>query len=277
MPNPDETATNFYDALAPMFDVMTDWNARLSAEGPFLRAMLEEAGVRSALDAACGSGGHALALAQWGYVAAGVDASPVMVDMARRKAVDAGFDIPFAVADLAGLSALAAGPTDDDSALGVQRLAPYDAVLCLGNSLPHLLTQADLLRGLRGMAAVLKPGGLLVLQNLNYDLRWQKQPRWFAAQGGQLDGREVLVWRFADYDQLTGRISFHIALFTRDSAGWRVDVRTTPHRPLFRDDLVAALAESGFTAPRLFGRMAVPLEPFDPAASPDLVVVASRV
>jgi hypothetical protein len=126
------------------------------------------------------------------------------------------------------------------------------------------------------MAAVLKPGGLLVLQNLNYDLRWQKQPRWFAAQGGTLDGREVLVWRFADYDQLSGGISFHIALFSKTDAGWQVNVHTTPHRPLFLSDLTAALTEAGFAAPRSFGRMSVPPDSFDPSASPDLVVVANK-
>lgn len=272
----DNAATDFYDALAPMFDVMTDWNARLEAEGPFLKAMLEEVGARVVLDAACGSGGHALALAQWGYTVGGADVSPVMVDMARGKAADAGLDIPFAVTDLAGLTELATGQTDDDSALGVAGLAPYDAALCLGNSLPHLLTQADLVAALRGMAAVLKPGGLLILQNLNYDLRWQKQPRWFAAQGGTLDGHEALVWRFADYDQLSGRISFHIALFRKGDAGWQVNVHTTPHRPLFESDLAAALAEAGFTAPRSYGRMSLPLEPFDSNASSDLVVVANK-
>jgi SAM-dependent methyltransferase len=272
----DNTATGFYDALAPMFDVMTDWNARLASEGPFLKAMLEEVEARSVLDAACGSGGHAIALAGWGYTVAGADVSPVMVDMARRKAVGANLDIPFAVTDLAGLSELATGRTGDDDALGVARLAPYDAALCLGNSLPHLLTEADLVAALRGMAAVLRPGGLLVLHNLNYDLRWQKQPRWFAAQGGTLDGREVLVWRFADYDQLSGRISFHVALFDKKDAGWQVNVHTTPHRPLFQADLLAALAEVGFTAPRSYGRMALPPDPFDPNASPDLVVVANK-
>ena len=272
----NESPTSFYDALAPMFDVMTDWNARLSAEGPFLKAILEGAGATSVLDAACGSGGHALALAQWGYTVAGVDASPVMVDMARRKAAELAVDAPFAVADLAGLAELATARRDDDSALGVQRLAPFDAVLCLGNSLPHLPTHADLVHGLRGMAAMLKPGGLLVLQNLNYDLRWQKQPRWFAAQGGRLDGREVLVWRFADYDQPSGQIAFHIALFTKGEDGWKVDVHTTPHRPVFRADLFAALAEAGYEAPRAFARMSSPAEPFDPGASPDLVVVATK-
>ena len=143
----DQTATSFYDALAPMFDVMTDWEARLAAEGPFLRTILEEAGSLSVLDAACGSGGHALALARWGYAAAGVDASPVMVEMARGKANAAGLDISFAVADLGSLAALAGGEAGEDDAAGVLRLAPYDAVLCLGNSLPHLLTQADPGRG----------------------------------------------------------------------------------------------------------------------------------
>lgn len=272
----NKSPTDFYDHLAPMFDVMTDWNARLSAEEPFLRAVLQEAGVHSVLDAACGSGGHALALASWGYAAAGVDASPVMVQMARLKAAESGLDVPFAVSDLASLQGLATDYLDDNDALVVQRLAPYDAVLCLGNSLPHLLTQPDLLDALRGLAAMLKPGGLLVLQNLNYDLRWQKQPRWFAAQGGQLDGREVLVWRFADYDQASGQIAFHIALFTKNKEGWQVAVHTTPHRPLFRSDLFAALTEAGYDNLGALARMSWPAEPFDPNASPDLVVVANK-
>jgi glycine/sarcosine N-methyltransferase len=272
----NESPTNFYDALAPMFDVMTDWDARLRTEGPFLRAVLEEAGARAVLDAACGSGGHALALRGWGYVAAGADVSPVMIDMARRKAGEAGLDVPFAVTDLAGLADLAADSRDDD-ALGVQRLAPYDAVLCLGNSLPHLLTQSDLVKALAGMAALLKPGGLLLLQNLNYDLRWQKQPRWFAAQGGQLDGREVLVWRFADYDESLGHIAFHITLFTKNEGGWQVAVHTTSHRPLFRSDLFAALVEAGYDHPRALARMSWPAEPYDPNTSGDLVVLANKI
>ncbi len=258
------TSTNFYDALAPMFDVMTDWDARLAAEGPFLAAVLQEAGAQTVLDAACGSGGHALWLARQGYRVAGADVSPVMIELARRKAAESGLDVPFFVADLSNLQPL------------TSNVQTFDAVLCLGNSLPHLLTQADLIAALRGMADVLLPGGLLVLQNLNYDLRWQRQPRWFAAQGGELDGQEVLVWRFADYDAPAGRIAFHIALFRKAAAGWQVEVHTTPQRPLFQADLAAALAEAGFTAAGWYGRMASPLEPFAPERSPDLVVVAQK-
>jgi glycine/sarcosine N-methyltransferase len=253
-----DNATDFYDALAPMFDVMTDWEARLAVEGPFLKSVLEHAGARRVLDAACGSGGHALWLARQGYDVAGADVSPVMVALAQQKAAAAGLDIPFVVSEL--------GDLQSDSA--------YDAILCLGNSLPHLLTQADLVAALHGMVGVLRPGGALVLQNLNYDLRWQKQPRWFMAQGGVLDGQEVLVWRFADYDVAAGRIAFHIALFRKAKPDWAVEVHTTPQRPLFRDDLLAALTQAGFIEARMFGRMTLPEEAFDVNRAGDLVVVA---
>src|SRR5512142_3382471 len=95
-----ETAGDFYDALAPLFDVMTDWEARLASEGPFLRALLEQQGARRVLDAACGSGGHALALARWSYAVTGADSSAGMVRIAEATARAAGLDVPFAVAGL---------------------------------------------------------------------------------------------------------------------------------------------------------------------------------
>jgi len=260
-----DNPTDFYDALAPMFDVMTDWDARLAAEGAFLLSVLEEAGAKRVLDAACGSGGHALWLARQGYEVAGADVSPVMIDLAKRKAYEAGLAVTFFAADLAHLQPVNLEPA-----------TTHDAVLCLGNSLPHLLTQAALVAALRGMAGVLRSGGALVLQNLNYDLRWRMQPRWFMAQGGVLDGQEVLVWRFADYDLPAGRIAFHIALFRKDAQNWKVEVHTTPQRPLFQADLAAALAEAGFAEARAYGRLATLGEPFNMARSGDLVVVARK-
>ncbi|MCX7670980.1 MAG: class I SAM-dependent methyltransferase, partial [Anaerolineae bacterium] len=249
----------FYDALAPMFDVMTDWDARLAVEGPFLCAQLEAAGARRVLDFACGSGGHALWLAERGYTVVGVDISPAMIRLARQKAQARGAAVSFAVIE----------PGEAPAVAG----APFDAVICLGNSLPHLLTQDALTAALRAMARVLRGDGVLILQNLNYDLRWEKQPRWFAAQGGELAGQSVLVWRFADYDVPAGRIYFHIALFRRMGVEWTVEVHTTPQRPLFRADLLAALAAAGFERVQTFGRMALPVEPFDAGCSGDLVVV----
>jgi SAM-dependent methyltransferase len=292
-----EAAETFYDVLAPLFDVMTDWEARLATEGPFLRHFLEQVGAVRVLDAACGSGGHALALARWGHQVVGLDASPAMIALARGKAAQAGLTVPFVVADLAMLAdAVGAIPCGrprgrvQDSGQVQDLPLQYDAVLCLGNSLPHLLSQADLVAALRGMAGALRPGGLFITQNLNYDLRWQTQPRFFAAQGGTHEGQKVLVWRFADYDVPAGRIAFHVALFRKGARGpkavtlgwpsgqalWDVQVHTTPQRPLFQADLVTALTAAGLGEVQAYGRMALPLEPFDPTRSGDLVVVARK-
>lgn len=258
-----EGAADFYDALAPMFDVMTDWEARLASEGPFLREVLGTVSAHRVLDAACGSGGHALALARWGYETVGADVSPGMIGLARGKSVETGQDVPFFVADLAGLPAQFYGQ-------------PFDAVLCLGNTLPHLLTQDALVAALSGMAGVLRPGGLLITQQLNYDLRWRTRPRFFAAEGGNLQGQEVLVWRFADYADERGQIDFHVAVFRKGPSGWDVNVHTTPQRPLMYADLSAGLRSAGFDHIQAYAGMTWPAPPFDVKASADLIVVARR-
>lgn len=253
-------AATFYDRLAPLFDVMTDWPSRLQVEEPFLLQLLEQINARTVLDAACGSGGHALALAEHGYKVVGTDISLAMIDLARTKVPDAK-NVSFQVAGLGDLAS---------------RFPPFDATLCLGNSLPHLLDETDLRRALADLAASLRPGGLLVLHNLNYDRRWRVRPRWFAVDSGLYQGHQVLVWRFADYiDVPEPRIDFHIALFREASDGaWSVEVNSTPQRPLFQNDLDRLLPAAGLTDITYYGGLTG--APFVLEESPDLVVVAHR-
>lgn len=251
---------DFYDRLAAVFDAMTDWESRLAYEGPFLQALFATHDVGSVLDAACGTGGHALAFASWGLRVAGTDQSAAMIERARAKAETEDRDVTFHV------SALAELPRHFNE--------PFDAVLCLGNSLPHLVTDAELDAGLAGLVSVLRPGGLFVLHNLNYDKRWREQPRFFAVDSGHVDGREVLVWRFADYHTDAERITFHIAIFSKSDDDWAVDVISTPQRPLFWDDVRRRLGELGMTHIVPYGNLAG--NPFEPAASSDLVVTARR-
>jgi len=161
-------------------------------------------------------------------------------------------------------------------------------VLCLGNSLPHVLTEEDQLAALTAMHGRLRHGGVLVLQNLNYDLRWKSRPRFFALNPVTLDGRPALVWRIADYhDPGTrvagldgpcpepGLITFHIATIEQDAEGkWQATVRSTLQRPLFANDLTRWLAQVGFQDVTLFGGMDA--SSFNPDSSPDLVIVTHR-
>lgn len=56
--------------------------------------------VRKILDAGCGTGGHSIPLASRGYKVTGIDASPVMIGKARKKAKEAGVNPTFQPLDI---------------------------------------------------------------------------------------------------------------------------------------------------------------------------------
>lgn len=253
------TNEQFYDRLAQFYDIMNDWPARLAYEGPFIKQVLGEYHVRSVLDAACGTGQHTLALREWGCEVSGADSSAQMIRRAQVHAESRHLSVPFYVADFQALPTLS----------GV----PFDAVLCLGNSLPHVDDDKALDANLAGMSHALRPGGVLLLHNLNYDKRWVERPRFFKLDSGILDGQEVLIWRMADYGETA--LTFHTALFQRDKQGqWGVEINSTPQLPLFRADLETRLGQHGFENVIAYGNLKG--DPFDAQSSGDLVLVATK-
>ena len=246
-----------YDALASDYDRFVNWEGRLAHELPFLERLFADHGVRRVLDAACGTGHHAIALAERGYEAVGADLSAPMIEQARRNATAAGLDVPFVTAGLGSLAALG---------------QIFDAVLCLGNSLPHLLTDAALAEALADFDAVLQPGGLLVIQNRNFDRVWSQKERFMGPQSYSDGEREWLFVRFYDFHEQT--VTFSMVRLQRAAAAWAQDVESTELRPLFRDDLAAALAAAGFAPAIFYG--GYDGSPFDPAQSNDLIVVAHK-
>lgn len=108
-------------------------------------AALVPAGAR-VLDAGCGTGRVMIRLAELGYDCVGVDLDASMLAVAREQAPE----LPWFQADLAAF---------DPRRLGIA--ADFDLVVAAGNILPLLAagTEATVVRCL---AAVLRPGGLLV-------------------------------------------------------------------------------------------------------------------
>jgi ubiquinone/menaquinone biosynthesis C-methylase UbiE len=99
------------------------------------------------LDAGCGTGRYARALARRGYRVLGVDSSDDLVAVAEQGAAKEDPPRPeFAVADLRRFDAL----------------NPYDAVLCR-SVLNDVIEDADRDEVLHRLARVLRPGGVMVL------------------------------------------------------------------------------------------------------------------
>ena len=248
-----------YDDFSADYDRFVDWPARLAAELPFIERELQAVGACRVLDAACGTGMHTIALARRGYEAVGADLSVGMVARARANADAADIDVRF---ETAGFGELA------------RTFVPgnFDALLCLGNSLPHLLTPESLAAALADFAACLRPGGLLLIQNRNFDAVLARSERWMEPQAYREGKAEWLFLRFYDF-QPDGTLTFNLAMLRREGADdWSQQVSSTRLYPLRQAELIAALAETGFDHVACYGDMTG--APFGSTHSPNLIVTA---
>ncbi len=246
-----------YDALAVDYDRFVNWEGRLSHELPFFTSLFERHGVRRVLDAACGTGHHAIALAREGYQVVGADLSVPMIARAEENASARGANATFVAAGLGEYAAL--GWT-------------FDAAICLGNSLPHLLSGQAVAGALDDFASVLRPGGVLVIQNRNFDRVWREQERFMPPQTFHGAEGEWLFLRFYDFHEES--ITFNMLRLRRTANGWSQDVESTELRPIFAQDLASALEKAGFAPVTLYG--SYDCSPFDPVTSGDLIAVAVR-
>ena len=149
---------------------------------------------------------------------------------------------------------------------GADRMTPH----CLGNSLPHLLDGQALDDALEDFRAVLRPGGVLLLQNNNYDAILSQKRRFMGVASREMQGTEYLFFRF--FDLGPELITFHIVTFVKTAGSWSFSEDSTPQRPVLQGDLVPRLARLGFRDITLFGDCQG--TGFDEATSPNLVVVA---
>ncbi|PWH13295.1 MAG: hypothetical protein DDG59_14460 [Anaerolineae bacterium] len=255
-----------YEALSEDYDRFVNWQERLSYELPFLEKILNSlssaASVRATvLDSACGTGMHAIALAQRGYQVVGSDVSSNMIAKARQNAIKAGVPVRF---EKVGFG--------EQTALFGQK--QFDAVLCLGNSLPHLLTDDDLSKALQDFFNILRSPGVLLIQNRNFDQVLQSGQREMAPQSAQEGEREWVFLRFYDFLE-NGLMRFNFLTLSRyGTQDWQQNWQSALLRPLKADELSQWLAEAGFSTIERLGNLAG--EPFDPLSSPNLVVVAYK-
>lgn len=156
---PDVTSDRFQEEYKPAFvdkwDSLIDWDRRAEGESEFFAKILRSHGCERVLDAACGTGFHSVTLAQEGFDVLAADGHEEMVAKTLQNAKDHGIELPAQVADWRSLS-------DDVS-------EKFDAVLCLGNAFTHLFTEEERVQAMEQFFAVLKPGGLAVIDQRNYD------------------------------------------------------------------------------------------------------------
>ena len=255
---------NMYDQFSQNYDRFVNWDERLSSELPFLieelnPLTLETQGKVSVLDAACGTGQHVIALAEEGFKCTGADFSEGMVKIARHNAEISNYDIPFTVAGFGQLTEVYGG-------------SAFDGLMCLGNSLPHVLTEASLLQTLDDFHKVLRKGGKLILQNRNFDKVLAEHSRWMPPQTYRENDSTWIFARFYDFSP-DERLMFNIQILTSQfDEPFEQQVVSTKLWPLQKAELMSYLKQSGFNQIEIYGDLSG--TPFHLEKSGNLVITA---
>jgi len=248
-----EDITLFYDRIAGGYDSMTGFRGRFVKERPFFKLLVDNHGIRTAVDAGAGTGFHSLLLAQLGVKVTAVDISPRMLDILSHHAAAMGLHVKTVAADLTDLAAHVA--------------PPFDAVFTLGNTLAHCLTAEARSAVLRGFQGVLRPGGVLFAQILNYR-------KILVSRENVLNIKEADGYRFTRrYDYQETLIRFTIS---REDLSGRmpVDVASVDLYPLLETEFDKTLRGTGFDDIQMFGSTS--MDPYDANRSSDLVILAHR-
>ena len=228
----------FYDPLAEVYPLLfKDWEASIARQAKVLNGLLRAElgeGTLRILDCACGIGTQALGLARCGHHVTGSDLSEGAVERARREARRQGLEIPFLVADMTDLSAVADGE--------------FDAVVALDNALPHL-EREPLKAAARAMRAKVRAGGLLLASTRDYDRAIIDRP---VVQGPEFYGREGerrivhQVWEWTDEE----RIRIHLYITVQEGEGWNSQHFVGEYRAVLRSEITRSLEEAGFSSVR---------------------------
>lgn len=141
--------------LVGKWDVLADWNNRLTSEGSFFVDLLNRYGAKTVLDSAAGTGYHCWLLHSHGFATTASDGSAAMVRQCRKNLRARDVDIPVFEADWRHLTESVTGR--------------FDAVLCLGNSFCHLFNEEDRRASLNSFHKILNPNGILVIDSRNYE------------------------------------------------------------------------------------------------------------
>ncbi len=145
----------FFDAHAEHYDENVFTKNTLAEVDFFLGLFPLSKGARI-LDVGCGTGRHSIELAKRGFIVTGIDISPGMLAVAKRKAEEANLQIDFIEAD----------------ATTFETSNTYDAALCICEGAFGLIgagddPEAHDLLVLQRIAAALRSGGAFLLTALN--------------------------------------------------------------------------------------------------------------
>ncbi|MGI6113812.1 MAG: class I SAM-dependent methyltransferase [Mahellales bacterium] len=218
--------SQYYDYIFPAAHTTLD----------FLRDVFRKHATSSVLDLGCGSGNYSVEFARWGLSVTAVDLDSEMVAKAQAKAKDEDLPIEVIKGNMLNISDIIK--------------ENFDGIVCIGNSLVHLSHRHQISKALKEMNTLLKPGGVLILQIVNYDRVLKFDVRHLPVIRN--DEMDLTFIREYSIDAETSLINFITTLKVGKNE-YRNIIKLLP---LKREELDRLLKESGFNNNTFYGSFA---------------------
>jgi len=242
-----KSASDFYDELSEDYMDMIEFSSKVESESEIFKTIVSEYKITRCLDAGCGVGLHSIILSKLGVEVLGIDISASMIEKARELAQRFGVSAEFEVLDF--------------SLIKEKYKEKFELVLCIGNTLPHLINEKDLLIALRNFYNALVPNGILIAQILNYDKIMENEERIVNVR----ETPERIFVRFYDFEPtIVGSPSLKVFEIRKDFLKFNVlivdktknyshKLITTRIKPIKSEDLCRKLRMVGFKEIEIFG------------------------
>jgi 2-polyprenyl-3-methyl-5-hydroxy-6-metoxy-1,4-benzoquinol methylase len=224
-----------FEKYAHEYDLVTNAAVREKNHAKEVKAMLGRFAPTRVLDAGCATGLTTRLFAQQGIETVGLDCQAPMIQVASRHAAVRGLPVKFVKGYFESLPRNMTGQ--------------FDLIVCLANAIVGVETRSNVKKAYRNFYRVLKPGGWLVLQALNYGV----------VRDGELLPIKATENNGIIYERFRERTGRHFSVYVT-----RLDLNQTPPKlEVFRHDfdnfepeyLVEAASKVGFSPVRKYGNL----------------------
>lgn len=226
----------FYDRMSDLYHLIfwQGFNTSIKQHGELLDLVIRnEWGdqINSILDVSAGIGTQAIGLTLQGYRVWASDISPKAIERAKREARKRGLEIPFSVNDMR-------------QAYSVNR-RQFDLVISVDNSVPHLLTDDDILNAFHQFYQCCSPGGGCLITVRDYNVEDRESGKMIPYGTRKHEDKMYYIFQVRDYEGDIYKVSMY---FVEDDGGLKpiTHVMRTRYYAIGIDQLCGLMEQAGF-------------------------------
>lgn len=240
-----------YKILSDVYDILNP-KEEIFDQKPFFEALAQKYSVSKVLDCACGTGWHLAMFHDMGFESFGSDISPEMLSLAKINLQ--GKYVPL--------------KQEDFRSLGNSWGGSFDMVTCLTTSLPHMLTDDDIVMALSSMYSQLGEGGILVITNGITDALLTNKPKFIPARVLVNDAFFFVM----EYQET--QLIFNIVYVKKETDGFGHKFTTITYNAMRKSVLERCFGQTQFRSISYYGDY--DMSPYDPSVSTKLIAVAQK-